>query len=69
MKKVITIEGMRCAHCTGSVEKALRNLPGVRDVQMDLASKSATLEVDDNVSNDVLSNAITKSGYSVTGIE
>lgn len=69
MKKIINIEGMRCAHCSAAVEKTLRALPGVRDVQVDLAAKNATLEVDDNVSNDVLSNAVSKSGYTVTGIQ
>ena len=29
MEKTMKIEGMMCAHCSGRVEKALNDLPGV----------------------------------------
>ncbi len=46
MKKSIRIDGMNCGHCTASVEKALRAVPGVTGVSVDLASKTASVETD-----------------------
>jgi len=43
MKRVITIEGMHCSHCSARVEKALREL-GLDVISVDLAAKSATVE-------------------------
>jgi len=68
MKKTIKIEGMSCGHCTGSVEKALRAVPGVIDVTVDLASKSATVEAQDSISDDRLAKTVTDSGFQVVGI-
>lgn len=68
MTKRIHIDGMSCAHCSASVEKALRAVAGVQEVQVDLAAKSATVQVADGVTNDSLSKAVTDAGYTVTGI-
>lgn len=68
MKKTIGIEGMSCGHCTGSVEKALRAVAGVTQVAVDLTSKSATVEVDNGVSEAALKKAVTDIGFTVTGI-
>ena len=68
MKKTISIEGMNCGHCTNSVEKALRALSGVRQVAVDLASKTAVVEADASVSDDVLTKTVTDAGFQVDGI-
>jgi copper chaperone CopZ len=36
--KTYTVTGMTCAHCVNSVESEIRQLPGVTDVQVELAS-------------------------------
>lgn len=69
MTKTISIEGMSCGHCTGSVEKALRAVSGVQDVNVDLASKTATVEMDGSVSDEALKKAVTDTGFEVTGIK
>ena len=69
MTKHIHIDGMSCGHCSASVEKALRAVAGVREVSVDLAAKMATVQVDDTVTNDTLSKAVTDSGYTVIGID
>lgn len=69
MTKTISIEGMSCGHCTGSVEKALRAVSGVQNVNVDLASKSATVELDGSVSDETLKKAVTDTGFEVTGIK
>ena len=69
MKKTIKIEGMSCGHCTGTVEKALRAMPGVTDVTVDLASKTATVEAQDSVSEAALTKTIIDTGFQVVGIQ
>ncbi len=68
MTRRIQIEGMACAHCSGRVDKALRAVAGVSDVQVDLAAKCATVEAE-GVGDETLTKAVTDSGYTVTGIE
>lgn len=69
MNKVMTIEGMMCAHCTGRVEKALSSLDGVASVQMSLDEKTATLSLNADISDDVLTAAVTDAGYEVVSIQ
>ena len=69
MTKTISIEGMSCGHCTGSVEKALRAVSGVQEGNVDLASKTATVEMDGSVSDEALKKAVTDTGFEVTGIK
>ena len=68
MKKVICIEGMRCGHCTASVDKALREIAGVSDVTVDLAAKKAELEAADTVTDDALRKAVDDLGFQVSEI-
>ena len=68
MKKKISIEGMSCGHCTGSVDKALRALSGVTEVKVELEGKSATVEAAESVSDDLLKKTVTDLGFTVTGI-
>lgn len=68
MTKVMTIEGMMCAHCTGRVQKALEAVEGVSAVTMSLEEKTATVELSKEVQDEVLTNAVTEAGYEVKGI-
>ena len=68
MTKVMSIEGMMCAHCTGRVQKALEAVEGVSAVTMNLEEKSATVEVSGDVSDEALTEAVTEAGYEVKGI-
>lgn len=69
MKKSISIEGMSCGHCSSAVEKALRAVPGVTSVSVDLAAKQASVEAGDSVSDEALKTAVTNAGYQVVGIK
>jgi len=42
-KVVLPVSGMKCASCVGRVEKALRGLPAVEDVSVNLASGTAVI--------------------------
>ena len=65
MTKTMTIEGLMCAHCSGRVEKALNDLPGVT-ATVDL--EAGTAVVTGEVSDDVLHKAVTDAGYEVVDI-
>lgn len=67
MEKKIVIEGMSCKHCSAHVEKALNAIDGVSAV-VDLESKTATVQVSGDVSDEALKNAVTEGGYEVVSI-
>ncbi len=68
MKKVITVEGMMCGHCTGRVQKALESIEGVAGVTMSLEDKTAAVELTAEVADETLKAAVEEAGYEVTGI-
>lgn len=60
----LSVEGLHCASCVGRVETALREVPGVTDARVNLATQRATLETYEGaVSADALIDAIERSGY------
>ncbi len=68
MTKVISIEGMMCNHCTGTVQKALEAVEGVKAVTMSLEQKNATVELASDVADEVLTKAVVDAGYEVKGV-
>ena len=66
--KVVHIEGMTCMHCSGRVEKALNALDGV-EAKVSLSEKTATVNLEAAVSDELLNKAVTDAGYEVTKIE
>jgi Cu+-exporting ATPase len=68
MKKAMLIEGMSCAHCTAQVEKALNAIDGVT-ATVDLRTKTATITLAGNVSDDALRKAVEDAGYGVVEIK
>lgn len=65
MKKVIKIEGMSCNHCKINVEKALKQVVGVKAVEVSLFLKQAEIETEENVNQAALNQAIVNAGYQV----
>ncbi|MFK0377674.1 heavy metal translocating P-type ATPase [Pandoraea sp. NPDC090278] len=60
----LAIGGMTCASCAGRVEKALRNVPGVVEANVNLATERAAVRgVRGVVDVAVLSAAVEKAGY------
>ena len=63
-KSTIRIEGMMCAKCTGSVEKALKATAGVEKVEVSLDRKEAVVEYDDaKVTETKLREVINATGF------
>ena len=59
----LSVQGMTCASCVGRVEKALRAVPGVTDVTVNLATERATVDTDAATSDAALQDAIRRAGY------
>lgn len=65
MKKVMVVEGMACGHCKANVEKALMAVDGVKEAVVDLDKKEAVVTLSQDVTREVLANAVTEAGYTV----
>jgi copper chaperone CopZ len=63
MEKVLTVHGMTCDHCKASVKSALGRLPGVRAVQVNLATGKVTIASDQELDEALLRRVIEEIGY------
>ena len=68
MKKEMSIEGMMCANCVRHVTKALEAVDGVTAVEVSLEDKNAVITCAENVTDEVLTAAVTEEGYEVKGV-
>jgi len=70
MKKYkISISGMHCASCAGNIERSLKKVQGVKNVSVSLMTNKSIVEVEDNVSEDALKQAVSRTGYKVVEIQ
>ncbi|MCY1260638.1 heavy metal translocating P-type ATPase [Metapseudomonas sp. CR1201] len=65
----LAIGGMTCASCAGRVERALRKVPGVAQVSVNLASERAHLELFGQVDSAALIRAVEGAGYSASRVD
>jgi len=59
----IKVKGMSCGHCAAAVTKALQSLPGVSEVQVDLAGSRVTFQSAAPVSPEEVARVIKAAGY------
>lgn len=59
----IKVKGMSCGHCAAAVTKALQNLPGVSEVQVDLASGRVHYQSAAPIPREDLARLIKAAGY------
>ena len=60
----LRISNMSCDHCVSTVARALRSVPGVKDVRVSLAEARATVVYDEQlVKPDALTRATEMAGY------
>lgn len=63
-KLIIPVEGMTCASCVGRVERAIRQVPGVADVSVNLATERAEVSFENGRGQPAaVADAIFKAGY------
>lgn len=64
----LKVSGMTCGSCTSKVERALKAIAGVDDVDVSLSAGQATVTFDERqTSSGQLRAAVTNAGYSVDG--
>lgn len=66
VKLEIPVKGMDCTECTQHVQHAIRDLPGVKGVEVYLASEKATVQFDPSLVNlPMIRKAVAGAGYEV----
>jgi len=68
-KKQYIVEGITCAGCVNSVEKALTKLDGVKQANVNLATGKAIVEHSEGLEFDLISKAVSDAGYSIKNID
>ena len=58
-----TVSGMTCGHCVSSVTEEVTNIPGVTDVQVDLATGAVTITSETPVEETAVKAAVDEAGY------
>ncbi len=69
MKEKFTVTGMTCSACQAHVDKAVRRLSGVAEVNVNLLGGSMTVEHDDGVSAQEIVEAVVKAGYGAAPVQ
>jgi len=60
----VSVDGMICQVCAGSVKSALKRVPGVQDVEVSLEKRHAVIRYEDGkVGVDQLTRAISNVGF------
>jgi len=68
-KSIFPVRGMTCASCVARVEEALKSVPGVVAVNVNLASEKAAVEYVEGTSAAGLRQAVEDAGYELGGEE
>lgn len=70
MKKIkITISGMHCASCASNIERSLKKVRGVKQVNVSLMTNKGFVEAEDSVPEEELKKAVARTGYKALNIE
>jgi copper chaperone len=66
MATILKVKGMSCQHCVMSVTKALSQLEGIKNIQVDLVKGEVRFDNVKEVTSNRIEKAITDAGYEVT---
>ena len=69
MKKKMEIEGMMCGHCEATVKKALEEVDGVKNADVNHKKGVAVVKLSKEVSDDILKKAVEDKEYVVKSVE
>jgi formate dehydrogenase gamma subunit len=65
MPSTVKVKGMSCQHCVMSVTKALGQLEGIKNVQVDLAKGEVRFDNSKEIASNRIEKAISDAGYEV----
>src|SRR3954464_2716365 len=71
-KAYLSLSGLSCASCVGSIENSLKKLPGLitSSITVNLLMSNATLEFNENIINiEQIKRAITDTGFNVDDVK
>ncbi|MEN3318077.1 MAG: hypothetical protein V7643_1478 [Mycobacterium sp.] len=63
----VTVTGMSCGHCATSVREEVGTIPGVKGVDVDLASGEVTVDSEGPVETAAIKSAVEEAGYELAG--
>ena len=64
VKKTLNVEGMTCASCAQTIEKATQKLPGMQEATVNLATEKLTVNYDPSALNlSDITKAVSEAGY------
>ena len=66
MKQRFSVTGMTCAACSAHVERAVKELEGVEEVQVNLLGNSMSVTYQDSLTPQQICEAVSKAGYGAT---
>jgi copper chaperone CopZ len=61
-----TVTGMTCGHCVSSVQEEVSEVPGVRDVRVELETGLLTVSAEGEVDAAAVRAAVAEAGYQVS---
>ena len=65
MVSILKVKGMSCQHCVMSVTKALNQLEGIQNIQLDLAKGEVQFDNTKEVASNRIEKAVEDAGYEV----
>ena len=60
-----TVRGMTCGHCASAVTEEVTRIPGVTDVDVDVAAGRVTVRSTGPVTDEAVAAAVDEAGYEV----
>jgi copper chaperone len=65
MVSILKVKGMSCQHCVMSVTKALNQLEGIQNIQVDLQKGEVRFDNTKALVSNLIEKAIEEAGYEV----
>jgi copper chaperone CopZ len=65
MRETFQVPEINCQNCVRHITMELVNIPGVREVAVDLTGKTVTVEHDGTVTDEQMREGIESAGYEV----
>lgn len=69
MKKIIKIRKMNCEHCVKKITESLETIENINQVEIDLKTGKATIELSEEVKDSLIKKTIEDLGYQVKNIK
>lgn len=65
--KTLRVGGMTCVHCAAKVTTALKQVPGVSQVKVNLMAEEVEVMLQSNIQDDRFKQAVVGAGYQFIG--